>query len=330
MRATISFALLAAVCLCRGNLPAAEASTPFPALPEGETGLAAKYPGDAGLEKDTAVVFTDNYEAGKTNALNAWGEISYPEKAECVHGGKRSMELKLVRPGPEAAGLGWYHHFKTGHPLLFLRYYAKYDKDAELYHGGTHNGGSIFARGAGEKDAKPGIPADGKNDYTVLLDTWRPEAKVASPGHLAVYVYHPEQRHQWGEHFFPSGRLLPYTEKKPEAFFGKEFKARADVVPPRDKWTCYELMVKANTPGKRDGRIAFWLDGKLAADFPNLRLRDVEALAANRIGMGLYTQNGQVDKTCTMWFDDVVAATAYIGPMKKDAKASAAGRPAEK
>jgi hypothetical protein len=34
-------------------------------------------------------------------------------------------------------------------------------------------------------------------------------------------------------------------------------------------------MVEANTPGRTDGRIAFWLDGVLAADFPNLRFRDV-------------------------------------------------------
>ena len=76
-------------------------------------------------------------------------------------------------------------------------------------------------------------------------------------------------------------------------------------------------MVKANTPGQRDGRIAFWVEGKLAADFPNLRLRDVETLKANVIGLGLYTENDKIKKTCYLWFDDVVAATSYIGPMSK-------------
>jgi len=292
-----------------------------PALPEGDTGIASQYANDVDIGKDPKVVFTDDYESGKTNFDNNWGGVTFTQDAENVHSAKRAMELKLVRPSEKKeAGLGVNHHFKDGYDTLFMRYYAKFSKDTELFHGGTHAGGSIMARGPGVPDAKPGIPADGKNEYTVLLDTWRPDDKVASPGNLVCYVYHPEQRHQWGEQFFPTGHLLPYTEKKPDAFFGKEFKARPDIVPPRDKWVCYELMVKANTPGKRDGRIAFWVDGKLAADFPNLRLRDIDSLKANRLGLGLYTQNDDVKKTCVMWFDDVVVATSYIGPQVKEKK----------
>ena len=48
---------------------------------------------------------------------------------------------------------------------------------------------------------------------------------------------------------------------------------------------------RANTPGKRDGRIAFWIDGKLMGDFPNLRFREIENLKPNRVGFGLYTDN---------------------------------------
>jgi len=43
--------------------------------------------------------------------------------------------------------------------------------------------------------------------------------------------------------------------------FGDEFVARPNVVPELGRWYCYEFMVKANTPGERDGRIACWLDG---------------------------------------------------------------------
>ena len=287
-------------------------------LPEGASGLASKYPGDVGIEKDPKVVFTDTFENGKTNGDNSWGDIVYTDQPENVHGGKRAMELKIVRPSDKkSTGLGIHKHFKNGFDVLYLRYYAKFGKDTELFHGGTHNGGMINARAPGVPDAKPGIPADGKNEFSVCLDTWRPDEKVASPGNLAVYVYHPEQRHQWGEHFFPSGHLLPYTDKPASAFFGKEFKPRPDLIPERDKWICYELMVKANTPGQRDGRIAFWVDGRLSADFPNLRLRDVETLKANVIGLGLYTQSDKITKTCFMWYDDVVAATSYIGPMPK-------------
>ena len=46
-------------------------------------------------------------------------------------------------------------------------------------------------------------------------------------------------------------------------------------------------MVQANTPGQRDGRVTFWIDGHLAADFPNLRFRSVDALKINRVNVGM-------------------------------------------
>ena len=58
-----------------------------------------------------------------------------------------------------------------------------------------------------------------------------------------------------------------------------------EVIPVLGRWYSYELMVKANTPGQRDGRIAMWLDGKLIADFPNLRLRETSALKIDRFGL---------------------------------------------
>ena len=72
-------------------------------------------------------------------------------------------------------------------------------------------------------------------------------------------------------------------------------------------------MLKANTPGERDGRVACWLDGKLVADFPNLRLRDVDTLKIDRCGLGLYIAKN-VARANTKWYDDVVVATSYIGP----------------
>jgi len=73
-------------------------------------------------------------------------------------------------------------------------------------------------------------------------------------------------------------------------------------------------MVKANTPGQRDGRITIWVDGQLTADFPNLRLRDVATLKIDRFGLSFHigsNPNGASKK----WYDNVVAARSYIGPV---------------
>lgn len=307
-----------------GGLSAQDATrTGLASLPEGVTGLASRYPGDFGLDRDPAVIFSDDFEGSATRFDNTWGGTVLTRAPENVHSGKKALECTIPYPRTsKETGLGVSHHFKDGFDTLHLRYYAKFGRNTELYHGGTHDGGAILARAPGVPDAKPGIPADGRNDYTVLLDTWRPDDKVASPGTVAIYCYHPEQRHAYGEHFFPSGKMLPFGGSP--SFFGPGFVPKPDVIPERDRWICFEVMVKANTPGKRDGRIAFWLDGRLSADFTNLRLRDVDTLKANRVSLGLYTMNDAIKGPCTMWFDDVVVATSYVGPMAKRKRSGAA------
>ncbi len=54
------------------------------------------------------------------------------------------------------------------------------------------------------------------------------------------------------------------------------------------------------------------MDGKLTGDFPNLRLRSVATPKANQIVLGSYSSAQHASKT--LWYDDVVAATCYIGP----------------
>ena len=141
---------------------------------------------------------------------------------------------------------------------------------------------------------------------------------AASPGFLNIYMYHPGQRSQWGDHFFPTGLVSPNTSL---AFdYGGTFVKRPDVLPQLDRWYCYEFMVQANTPGaaggpgKEDGRVAIWLDGKLVADFPHLRLRDVEALKIDRFGLCFHIKSNPKG-IARKWYDNVVAATSYIGPV---------------
>ncbi len=323
--------LLGAVRIAGGGTVA---PSPPPPLPRGDVGLAARYIEDLGIERDPAVLLFDGFESaapGRPGKAwgNAWGgpdKLRVATGAGEVHSGARAVAMTLVRPSPQReTGCGMHKKLSPGHDVLFLRYYARFGKDTEVFHGGAHNGGALEALAPGMPRASAGTRADGRNKFTVLLDTWRPDEKIASPGDLVVYVYHPEQGHQWGEQFFPGGHCLP-RGKRGRAKFGPHFVERPNFVPARDRWYCYELMVKANAPGVRDGRIAFWVDGKLVADFPGLRLRDVEELKLNRVGLGLYTQNERVQKTIVMSYDDVVVATSYIGPMftREKAKAAAA------
>ena len=296
-------------------------------LPEGETGIASRYPGDEGIGGDGTVVFADGFEGfgeeGPGRWHRAWrdgGIVRGTETAENVHGGKTSLEVTLLRKNlKEQDSCGVDKYLEKGWDQLFIRYYAKFAGDMEVLHGGGHNGVSLNGRAAGMAEASPGIRADGRNKMTALLDMYRHSEESASPGKMVVYVYHPEQRGKFGEQWFPSGRVEGKKGPQGKEMFGGDFTAREELVPELGRWYCFELMVKANEPGKRDGRIAVWVDGKLRADFPNRRLRDVEELKLTRAVITLSTLRQDVNKPVTMWFDDVVVARSYIGPMREKA-----------
>ncbi|MCZ7647330.1 MAG: hypothetical protein M5U26_19075 [Planctomycetota bacterium] len=321
MSSTLLSCLLGLSCLLAASTWGGESSAP-PPLPEGATGLAAKYLKDQGLEKDSAVVFANGLETVETGGLrgvfdNAYGDATVTREAARVHSGSRAVQLRIARANPEKAdGAAVHVHFDPGYDKLFLRYYQMFGEETELFHGGAHNGASIDA---GPLGASSGIAANGSNHFQAQLDTYRHAESMASPGELCLYAYHPEQRHRFGEQWFPSGRRQPKSGN-PEGdggLFGPFFQKRPDLIPQRGKWICFELMLQTNTPGKRDGRAAFWVDGKLAGDFPNLIFRATDKLKINRLRFQLYSMNRLANKPCLMWYDDIVAATSYIGPLSE-------------
>jgi hypothetical protein len=288
-------------------------------LPEGDTGVAAKHPGDVGIGSDPAVLFADDFESytQPSELTNRWDAAYHLEvtrlatEAALVHGGAKSLELELPTSTTELSN-AVDKAISPERNVLFLRYYGRFEGNNDIV-GSSHNGSAISAHYFVNGQATPGVPADGTNKFLVGYEDWRGDATTPSPGPLDVYVYHPGQRSQWGDHFFASGMVLPNSSVPGD--FGPGFVSRPDVTPELDRWYCYELMVKANTPGQQDGRIAFWLDGKLLADFGNMSFRAIDSLKIDRIGLMFHAgANGGPDTR--RWYDDVVVATSYVGPVK--------------
>jgi hypothetical protein len=287
-------------------------------LPEGDEGLAAAYPNDVGLADDPAVVFAEDFESyGSPDQLwDRWDSVYQLDQIRVatepgnVWAGLQAIEFTVPTQDAELSN-SLDKAIAPERDVLFLRYYSKFSAPFDVV-GSSHNGSSVSAHYFVDGQATPGVPADGTNKFLVAYENWRGEPATVSPGDLNVYVYHPLQRDDYGDHFFPTGLVLPNTSLPFD--FGPDFEARPDIIQELDRWYCYELMVQANTPGQLDGRIAFWLDGMLAADFPNLRLRDIDTLTIDRFGIGLHigsNPNGEQKK----WYDNIVAADAYIGPM---------------
>jgi hypothetical protein len=276
------------------------------------------YPGDVGIEEDPAVIFADDFESytspselsQRWDAVYQMDQIQLAADPANVYAGSQALEFTVPQQMAELSN-AVDKILAEERDVLFLRYYSKFQPPFDVV-GSSHNGAMISAHYFDDGQATPGIPADGTNKFLANLESWRGEAATPSPGDLNVYIYHPEQRSEWGDHFFPSGTVLPNSSEPFD--FGTDFVSRPDIIPELDRWYCYEYMVQANTPGERDGRITVWLDGELVADFPNLRLRDVASLTIDRFGLSFHigsNPNGETKK----WYDNVVAATSYIGPL---------------
>jgi hypothetical protein len=284
----------------------------------GGTGIAAKYPGDVGIESDSSVIFADDFESygAVADLWQRWDNVHQVSQtrlaieAQNVHAGKQALEFTLPQQSTELSN-GLQKVLTSELDAMYLRFYSKFAGSFDIA-GSSHNGGGMSAHYFANGQPTPGVPADGTNKFLVEFEAWRGQASTQSPGELNLYVYHPEQRSQWGDHFFPTGVVLPNSSLPFD--FGAEFEPRPNVIPELDRWYCYELYVKANTPGQRDGRISIWLDGQLIGDFPNLRFRDVASLTLDRFNLSFHAGSNPAGET-KKWYDNVVAATAYIGPM---------------
>jgi hypothetical protein len=306
-------ALLAVAAACCG----AGVNAGVPADVVAAPGIAAGYPGDAGIGADPRVIFADAFESyDAASDLDArWSaryhNVSITRDLAHVHAGAQAVEMLLPRQEVELSN-GIAKVLARELDVLHLRYYSKFDTTFDVT-GSSHNGGGISARYFDRGRATPGVRADGTNKFLVEFENWRDDAETRSPGEQNVYVYHPGQRSDYGDHFFPDGRVLPGSSIPGD--FGPGFVARPNVIPELGRWYSFELMLRANTPGLRDGRVSAWIDGVLVADFPGLRLRDIGTLAVDRFGLSLHARSNPAGAT-RKWYDDVVAATEYIGPMR--------------
>jgi len=261
-------------------------------------GLAAKYPGDAGLEKDPAVIFLENFEGSD---LSKWDDTD-PNKPPAVqlvtdkdriHSGKQAAQLE-VEPG-SGVGADLTKLFMPGYDQVYARWYCRFAPDFDqgnLMH---------FVHLAGLRDrwqlGRSGQKPDGTDFFCSGLEPWRNWGRNPAPGALGFYSYFVDMKPD------PSG---PY--------WGNPFRpADPPVLIDRGRWYCMETMLKANSPDKADGEQAFWLDGQEKGRYTGIRWRTTDQLKVNCLWVLLYIhENKQTNSAC---FDDIVVAKDYIGPM---------------
>lgn len=303
-------------------------------LPEGP-GLAARYPGDEGLGTDPAVLLHETFEEGSLEEILArWSDVSneggrvlaLSEETPGAGPGGRSLAVTATRDADTGGHL--YRVLPREVDTAFARFYVRFEEAPGYIHHFVHLGGyrpsSRWPQGgAGERPA-------GDERVTVGIEPHGDYGRFPPPGAWSFYCYWPEMR------ISGDGR-----------YWGNALRPATPQLVPAGRWQCVEIMLKLNSaPDVSDGELALWLDGALVAHFARGAARD----KWTGLGFDLLTEGGEPfegfrwrtdadlrinflwllhyvtgqaasannvadpSATNTVWFDDIVVATDYIGP----------------
>ncbi len=346
-----SAATIAAACVAIAGATAMGSS-----LPSGNDGLAANYPGDAGIENDPNVVFVENFESGTLHEIrDNWGFGRHVDAAMALTdvvpegaAGSRSIRMSA---SPDHQGVELYKTFTDegeGWEQIFLRFNVRFGENF------SRNSHFVALRGFDNPSRMPGVDGSGAGQlaedyFSITIEPTGPE-KVDG---WKFYAYWPNMRSWHTE----TGEFDP-DHQDPRGFYGNNLSPHPDKSFPiqRGEWMTVEVMVKLNTepsdPDNSDGELAFWIDGELAAHFapgkPELgywrreswrygpvgwreelglvegpfegfRFRDehMEDVLINVLRLQNYVGGSDFDEA-TVYFDNVVMATEYIGPLVKN------------
>ena len=120
---------------------------------------------------------------------------------------------------------------------------------------------------------------------------------------IGTYCYYADQPGTYGDTWAWSKKYKGYLQK--------------------NKWYCVEQYVKMNTPEEHNGILRAWVDGVLAFEKEDILYRRTNSLKIERIWMNVYHGGTAVSPYDQhLYFDNVVIARSYIGPMKTQAPSS--------
>lgn len=305
-----------------------------PALPQGP-GLAARYPGESGIARDSQVLLHEDFESGSIEDFaKRWESVSndggrvmaFSDSVAPASAGRRSLQMTATLG--ENSGGHLYKRLSREVDRAFARFYVKFAPENDYTHHFVHFGGyrpstSWPQGGAGERPR-------GDERITVGIEPFGEYGKYPPPGAWFFYAYWHEMKVSADGKYWGNG-LRP---AQPQGI-------------PKDTWQCVELMLQLNSAAdKHDGELALWLDGKLVAHFaPGARrglwsgmgftlqadggelfegfnFRTNEELKINFFWLLDYvTKNAARQNNIAkpnpinrVWFDDIIVATSYIGP----------------
>jgi hypothetical protein len=311
-------------------------------LPEGNNGIANQYPGDRDINNDSRVVLSENFEIASIDVLKTrWDMVrdsevmSLSTKVPELSQGQKSLLITQI--AEKGTGADLYTRLPKGLNKVHARFYVRFAKDCEpIHHFGTCLGGNRPAKPWPQ--VRAGEPTQGDKAFWVGIEpfgkSWRWD----------YYAYWHEMRgspprgQTWGNSFINDDAIVV----KKEQWICLEMMIKMNDVGESNGelalWLDGKLishLQKGYPKGvfvfdkffpNKSGEGVIW-DHKTGdrrylpevpggSPFPGFNWRTTEELDVNFVWLYVYLTQGSEGHANEIWFDDVVVATDYIGPMR--------------
>ncbi|MBS0346298.1 MAG: hypothetical protein JSR69_07525 [Proteobacteria bacterium] len=272
-------------------------------------GLAAKYVDEESLGKDPDVYFQTGFES--VAWASEWSfvdlRMAMSRVTEDLEGGfaplkGHALKIRFKKGVNLGADIRYAFNGKQGREPeeAYFRYYLRFGSNwSPDVDGGKLPGfaGTYGKAGWGMRKSNGDNGWSLRGSFSVMAGRDNPLVG-ATP--IGTYAYHADMAE-------PSGDGLKWG-------FGRLAALQ------RNRWYCVEQYVKLNTPGQKDGVMRAWIDGRLAFEKKDLRLRNVPELKIETVWFDIY-HGGMTPppRDMDLYIDNVVIAKSYIGPMRQPA-----------
>jgi hypothetical protein len=286
-----------------------------------------------------------------TSILNPDGYVlKLLDDTTAVSTGKRCLEMKGTK-GHDTGGHLW-KLMDQGYEQLYARFYVKFASDAPYVHHFVSMSGTtdtITKYPIGRAGTRPnGDDRFGSAIDLVRKNPYNSSELINPPGLWSFYSYWCEMQSWQTPEGVPDGQ-------QPNPYYGNNFGPVEPLEARRGEWQCVEIMIKLNDPEERNGEQAFWVDGKLIErygpgtvegtwfrgmfrragyyntdpqPFGGFRWRTTDKLKINIFKIQYYLASvfendydpndpdiPYNDDVARVYFDNIVLATEYIGPV---------------
>lgn len=303
-------------------------------------GIAVEYPGDLKIAEDRRVVFAENFEDSLETISSRWDMVRNPEVLSLSDhlpeksSGKQS--LLIAQLSEKGTGGDLFRVLAGGYEKLYTRMYVCIAEDCEpIHHFGTCIGGNHPP--TPWPSVRAGQPPDGAKSFWLGIEPFGEMWQWDYYAYWCEMRGSPPQGKTWGNSFIHNdqltvrrgqwtcievmiqvndvgqhnGQLALWIDGDLVSHLGPGF--------PKGKWEFDKFKPGREGDGIRWnqqlGKREPFTTAPGGDPFEGFEFRTDEALNINFLWLYTYITKSTAGHANRVWFDDVVVATEYIGPL---------------